>query len=271
MTRLPTDPIERQIESALRPGEFIYDRACFLFVSDLDRVAADIWSLTRSDPARATALCEAFLAGCRQKVEELDDSSGSFGQFVQDLICLWIKARQGSGAVADKTASTLLAWADDDPYAFCHQIEKDAAAAFNKAGLTSEDCLALARLLTARKPAEALAWVERGRGLDRKSQIRSTADFGLDQFHRELLTRLGRQDEALEAAWANFRKDPSKYTYDDLMKFVPKAERADWHERALDAAKDASWIRCWNCWSKPGRSSDWRNWCAVRATALSNT
>jgi hypothetical protein len=260
-------------------------------VSDLDRVVTDIRSLTRSDPARATALCEAFLAGCHQKVEELDDSSGSFGQFVQDLICLWIKARQGSDADADTTASTLLAWMDDDPYAFCYQIEKEAVAAFNKAGLaafekqvrerfeavsgevsgypyrhwsavlrtvycaqrniatyvalaertglTSEDCLALARLLAAREPAEALAWVERGRGLDRKSQIRSTADFGLDQLHRELLTKLGRQDEALEAAWADFSKDPSKYTYDDLMKFVPKAERADWHERALDAAKGA--------------------------------
>jgi len=288
----PSDPIERQIESALCPGEFIYDRACFSFVSGLELVAAGIRSLARSDPARATSLCEAFLAGCHQKVEELDDSSGSFGQFVQDLICLWIKARQGSGADANKTASTLLAWMDDDPYAFSYQIEKEAAAAFNKAGLaafekqvrerceavsgepsgypyrhwsevlravycaqrniaayvalaertglTSEDCLALARLLAARKPAEALAWVERGRVLDRKSQIRSTADFGLDQLHRELLTRLGRQDEALEAAWADFRKDPSKYSYDDLMKFVPKAERAEWREKALDAAKGAN-------------------------------
>ena len=28
------------------------------------------------------------------KADELDDSSGSFGQFAKDLICLWIKARQ---------------------------------------------------------------------------------------------------------------------------------------------------------------------------------
>ena len=232
-----------------------------------------------------------MLAGCHQKVEELDDSSGSFGQFVQNLICLWIKARQGSGADAVETASTLLTWMDDDPYAFCYQIEKEAAAAFNKVGLAAfekqvrerfqaasgdvagyaylrwsevlrtvylaqkniaayvacaertglatEDCLALARLLAARKPAEALARVERGRGLDRKSPIPSSADFGLDQLHRDLLTKLGRQDEALEAAWADFRKHPSKYAYDDLMKFVPKAERADWHEKALDAAKGA--------------------------------
>ena len=285
------DPIERRIESALRPGEFVYDRVCFSFVSDLDGVAAEVRSLTKSDPARATALCEAFLAGCHQKVEELDDSSGSFGQFVQDLICLWIKARQGSGADADKTASTLLAWMDDDPYAFCYQIEKDAAAAFNKVGLAAfekqvrarfedvagepsgypyrrwsevlravyrvqrniaayvalaeqtglkpEDCLAVAKLLAGRKPKEALAWVERGRGLDGESRFRSGAAYDLDKLYRELLTRLGRQNEALEAAWADFREHPSKFTYDDLMKFVPKGERAEWHEKALDAAKGA--------------------------------
>jgi hypothetical protein len=61
------DPLERQIELALRPGEFIYDCACFSFVSGLDGVATEIRSLTRPDPARATALCEAFLAGCHQK------------------------------------------------------------------------------------------------------------------------------------------------------------------------------------------------------------
>src|SRR5947208_6701895 len=136
-SRRLADPIERRIDLALRSGEFIGDRACFSFVSSLDGVAAEVRALTRSDPARATALCEAFLAGCLEKVEELDDSSGSFGQFVQDLICLWIKARQASGANADMTASTLLAWMDDDPYAFFYQIEKDAAAAFNKAGLTA--------------------------------------------------------------------------------------------------------------------------------------
>lgn len=67
--------------------------------------------------------------------DELDDSTGSFGQFAQDLICAWIKDRQAAGADTDNTASTLLSWIDDDPYALCYQIEKDAAAAFDKVGL----------------------------------------------------------------------------------------------------------------------------------------
>ena len=290
-SRRLADPIERRIDLALRSGEFIGDRACFSFVSSLDGVAAEVRALTRSDPARATALCEAFLAGCLEKVEELDDSSGSFGQFVQDLICLWIKARQASGANADMTASTLLAWMDDDPYAFFYQIEKDAAAAFNKAGLTAfekqvrkrfkavsgepydseypcrlwsevlraiycaqrnipayvelaersghkaEDCLAVAKLLAGQKPNQALTWVERGRALDRDSRFRCGAGYDLDEVHRQLLTKLGRKNEALEAAWAGFREQPSKFTYDDLMKFVPKAERQEWQKKALSAAK----------------------------------
>ncbi len=118
------DPIEQQIELAFRPGAFIRDGECFSFVGGLDQVAATIDKLITTEPSRAVGLYESFLAGCQAKADELDDSSGSFGQFAQDLICGWIKARQSSGADPDKTASTLLAWMDDDPYAFCYEIEE---------------------------------------------------------------------------------------------------------------------------------------------------
>jgi hypothetical protein len=163
---------------------------------------------------------------------------------------------------------------------FCYQIEKAAAAAFDKAGLTAfeklirarfeaiaseeqsgyayrlwsdvlratylaqrniaayvglagqtgltpQDCLALGTLLATRKPNEALAWVERGIAIDRQCHVRSTAAYDLDRPQRELLTRLGRGDEALEADWADFREHPSKYRYDELMKFLPKAARRE--------------------------------------------
>ena len=125
--RTKADPIEHEIERMLNPGAFISDRACFSFVSDLDEVAAKIANLTGSDPARAVALYETFLAGCYEKAEEIDDSSGSFGQFVDELFCGWIKARQAAGADPDETASRLLGWMDDDPYGFCYHLEKDAA------------------------------------------------------------------------------------------------------------------------------------------------
>lgn len=292
------DPIEREIELALTPGMFIYDRACFSFVSELGEVAAKIADLVKSDPARAVGLYETFIAACGVKVEELDDSSGSFGQFVHDLICGWITARRTSGADPDQTAATLLSWMDDDPYAFCYQIEQDAAKSFGKAGLaaferqvrtrfeaaavakpaagkplheieylrrrwgdvlraiylaqrnitayvaltgetrlTARDCHALATMhVTRRKPDEALAWVGRGLEVCRENARESTASYDLTKLQRELLLKLGRGNEALDLAWAEFREHPGNYTYDDLMEFVPKAERAAWHVKALDAA-----------------------------------
>jgi hypothetical protein len=162
---------------------------------------------------------------CNEKAEGVDDSSGSFSQFVDELFCGWIKARQAAGADPDETATRLLAWMDDDPYGFCYRLEKDVARVLDKAGLaafekqirtrfdasatanpapgessrrnreyqrrrcgdilrtiyltqrnldayvdlgeatefTAQDCHALATmLLSRRKAAEALSWVERG-------------------------------------------------------------------------------------------------------------
>src|SRR3970282_224396 len=76
-----------------------------------------------------------------------------------------------------------------------------------------------------RKPEEALSWIERG-----------TDIAGLK---RSLLDRLGRGSEALEDAWAEYRKHPNKYAYDELMQFVPKAECATWHRKAIEVAEDA--------------------------------
>lgn len=285
------DPFEQLIESAFRPGTFVPDGQCFVFVRRLEEAAATIDRLVAIEPTRAVALYEAFLAGCYAKAEELDDSSGGFGQFARDLICRWIKSRQAASADPRATASTLLAWMDKDRYAFCYQIEKDAAVAFDKAGLAAfekqvrerfeaassdpsnwayrraaeilrtiyiaqqdieayialakqgepkpSDCLAIAKLVFPSEPNQALAWVERGRALDRDCELRSTAAYDLEKLHRELLIKLGRANEALEAAWSDFRKHPSKFSYDDLMKFVPRDEREAWQEKALNAASDA--------------------------------
>jgi hypothetical protein len=271
-------------------------------VSDLAEVAAKIAKLTASDASRAVALYETFLAACYLKIEELDDSSGGFGQIVDDLYCGWIKARQAEGANPNETASRLLAWMDDDEHGFCYDLEKSAAKVLDKdnlaafatqirarfddaakvqprtdgrfkdrpdylrrrwgevlrtlyatqknvaayvalaeeTGLTARDCHAIAMLLVGRrKPEEALAWVERGIDLDKKTPHGSMAGHDLAKLKRELLSKLGRGNEALAAAWADYREHPSTYTYDDLMTFVPKAEHAKWHEKAIDAAKGA--------------------------------
>jgi hypothetical protein len=65
------------------------------------------------------------------------------------------------------------------------------------------------------------------------------AGHDLAKTRRELLTKLGRGSDALEEAWAEFREHPSKYTYEELMRFVPKARRAGWHAKAMEGAGSA--------------------------------
>ncbi|MBI4564661.1 MAG: hypothetical protein HY716_08240 [Planctomycetes bacterium] len=87
-----------------------------------------------------------------------------------------------------------------------------------------------------RKPDEALAWVTRGLALE-KHPNESGAEYDLAKMKRELLTKLGRGDDALAEAWAEFREDPDTFAYEELMRFVPKAERASWHAKAMEAAE----------------------------------
>lgn len=89
----------------------------------------------RKDPTKAVEHIETFISGCYEKAEEIDDSGGSFGMFVEDLFCTWIKARQAAKADAHKTVRQLLEWKSDDDYGFCHEIERDAVKAFNRAVL----------------------------------------------------------------------------------------------------------------------------------------
>ena len=296
------DPVEREIELTLDAGAFIPYGASFSFVNQLDDVAAKIAALVSSDPERAATLYETFLAACYLKAEELDDSSGSFGQLVGGLYCGWIRARQAATADPDETASRLLVWMDEDEYGFCHRLEVDAVKVFDKAnlaafvqlvrarfdaaaqktaeeghklwdrpdhlrrrwaevlrtlhaaqkdvaayvalaeetGITAKDCHAVATLLASkRKPEEALTWVERAFETDKQEPHGSMSSHDLATLKRDLLTKLGRGDEALDAAWADYRKHPSTSTYDDLMRYVPKAHRAQWHERAVEAATGA--------------------------------
>ena len=297
----PRDPLEAAIEAALQPGRFIAYRAGWGFVSSLEEVAGQIEKLVHTDPERAGSLYETFLAGCYEKAEELDDSSGSFGMFVESLYCGWIKARQAAGSDADETAKLLLDRMEHDPYGFAYTLEGDAVKAMNKDGLaaferqvkarfdapdaaepalapahgnpaharrrrgeilraiytqqrdvrayvalceqiepSAQDCLAVATMLrTRRKRDEALAWVDRGLAVEKKHPHGSMARHDLAKMRRELLTRLGRSRDALEEAWAEFREDPNEFSYEEMMRFAPKTERAAWHAKAIDSAERA--------------------------------
>src|SRR5258708_6056924 len=108
------DPMEGMIEKAFQPGRFIHYNEGYSFVGDLRRAADEIANLVASEPARAVALYETFLAGCNEKAEEIDDSDGELGTFAGGLYCGWITARQAAGADGGRTAELLLGWMDAD-------------------------------------------------------------------------------------------------------------------------------------------------------------
>jgi len=137
--------LEQVIERAIAPDVFIDDRASRDFVEDLESVRSKITDLIEKDePARAVGLLELFIAGCYEKSEEIDDSSGSFGQLVSDLFCDWIRARQAMGSDASETAAQILSWKANDDYGYCHQIERDAVKVLDRAGLDAFEGAVLA-------------------------------------------------------------------------------------------------------------------------------
>lgn len=306
------DPLEIAVEVALQPGRFIGWRSGWEFVSGLEEVSRQLERLIRTRPGRAVLLYETFLAGCYEKAEELDDSSGNFGTFVAGLYCGWIKARQAAKSSADETARLLLDRMENDPYAFASSLEqdavkvmnKDALAAFERAvraplnakatrpasehelrhnpdgahprrgrilraiytqernvrayvalceqtHLSAPDCLAIATLLRKRhQPAGALAWVDRGLAIEKKHPHGSMAGHDLAKLNRELLTQIGRRRDALQDAWAEFCNTPNTFSYEELMRFVPRAARTAWQAKAMNAAERADLGSLIDLWLK---------------------
>ena len=117
-----------------------------------------------------------------------------------------------------------------------------------QSGLVPKDCQIVAEMLQAKdKLPEAFSWVERGLLLTGKEQFAAGAD-RLAGMKRQLLRKLGRGQEALDDAWAEFEAQPSKYSYEELMRYVPNAKRVDWHRKAMDAAEGgalSSLIELW--------------------------
>ncbi len=105
-------------------------------------------------------------------------------------------------------------------------------------GLTPKDCEALAEIHEKKDdPETALSWVDRGIELEQQGQRPNAPGWGLPERKRRLLKQLGRGADALESAWDEFRKHPSKYGYETLNKYVPDASRAEWYAKVLAVAE----------------------------------
>jgi len=141
-----TDPLEADSERALLPGHFIPNCNCDGFLDGLGEIEGRIASLIPRDSSRAAMLYETFLAGCFEKAEEIHDSGGDSGMFVQQLLAGWIKARQAAGADPDETATRLLLWMDRDPYGFTCDLAREGVPSLNRIGLAAFERLLRARV-----------------------------------------------------------------------------------------------------------------------------
>ncbi len=114
------------------------------------------------------------------------------------------------------------------------------ALAHSSGGPTPADCGALASILMRKGEfVQALAWIDRGlsprpAGAEQLPATETTTR--LPRLRREVLARLGRTEEAVAAAWEEYRKRPSRWTHEELFRYVPEWERAAWSEKAVEAA-----------------------------------
>ncbi|MCD4780955.1 MAG: hypothetical protein K8S27_10470 [Candidatus Omnitrophica bacterium] len=108
-------------------------------------------------------------------------------------------------------------------------------------GITLKDCEVIAIIYKGkRKWSKALEFVEQGLSLEKENDWPNRSSYGLSELKRELLSKLGNKKEVLQVAWEDFRYAPSKYSYEDLMKYVPKKDKKLWHDKSIVEAKKES-------------------------------
>src|SRR6266702_1495702 len=98
--------MEKVIESALEPGDFIAWNQESAFVVGLEDVERELAALRSSVPARAGRLYETFIAACYLKVDEID-SEWEFGRFVGEVSFGRIRAGQAAGAGGFRAAGSV--------------------------------------------------------------------------------------------------------------------------------------------------------------------
>ena len=61
--------------------------------------------------------------------------------------------------------------------------------------------------------------------MEKQSAFGRGARHKLCEMRRALLVKLDRGEEALESAWAEFQRQPTKSSFEELVRYIPKAER----------------------------------------------
>jgi len=117
----------------------------------------------------------------------------------------------------------------------------DYLALCKKTGTSPTDCENIANIFKVkRKYQNALSWVEKGLMLEKEGNWGNQSGFELTGLQQDLLNKLGRREDAFDLAWIEFKKHPSNFSYEKLIKFVDRKDVKLWHQKVLEKAKDTS-------------------------------
>jgi hypothetical protein len=106
--------------------------------------------------------------------------------------------------------------------------------------LTEDDCLKVAEVYVDKgQDGKALEWVERGIVEHARKTWGNVCTHDLPKLQRQLLVRLGREDEALSSAWRQFVYQVDSWSLSQVLEYAPERERDEWRERCLERADKA--------------------------------
>ena len=94
-------------------------------------------------------------------------------------------------------------------------------------GFSPRDCERLAEMEISKKHwTTALEWLEKGIALEPTRDWHNESNHSLKELKPEILLHLGRKEDALALAWREFQENPGEFTYEDLMRYAPRSEKA---------------------------------------------
>ncbi len=114
---------EKRIENVLMLGTFIAWNETSVFCSELDRTLEELSAYADKNPKNGLNIFELFMGGCLTKCEEIDDSGGDLGMFMDDIILKWTRCCETTGMSGENFVRKLSHWKKVDHYGFYSDIE----------------------------------------------------------------------------------------------------------------------------------------------------
>jgi tetratricopeptide (TPR) repeat protein len=114
---------EKKIELSLAFGYFISWREAYSFCQELEGVLNELSDYAKENPKSALPLFKIFIAGCLEKANELDDSGGNLGMFLDDLFLKWTWCCEASEMPKEEYLQNLKHWLTVDEMGYCYDLE----------------------------------------------------------------------------------------------------------------------------------------------------